>query len=68
MSSYSISSVKGLVTDQFHLERILGGGQHLGSHGTFEPFDHPHALKDEQRWTFSAAIVDMSRFINHVSS
>ena len=61
--------VKGLVTDQFHLVRKFGRCRHLGPQSSIlRPETTLVCSRDEQRRDLVRAIVDMSRFINHVSS
>ncbi|WP_397428686.1 hypothetical protein [Pseudomonas asplenii] len=64
--SYSISSVKGLVTDQFHLVRIR---ERLPAPGIAWHLLAPVCARNLSHAGHSVpAIVDMSGFINHVSS
>ena len=46
--------VKGLVTDQFHLVRIVGGTDTWGSHEATRPLDTLFLLRDKQCREFSA--------------
>jgi hypothetical protein len=64
--------VKGLVTDQFHLVRIVGGTDTWESHEAARPLDTLILLKHLARVSSAGnsvrAIVVRSRFLNHVSS